>query len=508
MQFVRAPIVFAVLLALAFPRAAPVEAYEAASSDAQVAARVAALLEDDRYEAATLVLRRHLAERSDDFFGWVQLGDVQRRRCDLDGARRAYWRALAGDLRNPLARTGLASIHLLEGDPRAALAETTLALTTPSGRRSGPAWRTHALALVDLGRYDLALDAAKRAIRVAPGYDGALEAYARAAFRAGDMQEARKAYTRALLIDPAGEEANIRLGSGFGPAFKDPSWRTGLEGKLFEHSVDAWDDGRLEEASARFDALTRRSPTNFKYRLGYGLVRRDLRRRAEVAFGGDISATYFLLPAPQVPLLSAYVMGWDDLDERTQRIVRTSVAPARAWLPQLIEARATHEILSLSDSLSDHPKRRDLADRFTFDGRRYAHLRGVGGRAAATGIEKLRTASAFGFNTFAHEFAHQVLRQAFPRELVREVERLYADALRTDRCLDYYAASNVDEYFAQGYEALVSLRKRGCLRDTARHTRSELKRRDPRLFAFLVEHMDLTHEDEGAMERFWQALPP
>jgi len=506
-QFARSPLVLAVLLALALPRGAVVRADQAETSDIEVAERVHALLEDDRFAEATIVLREHLSGPSDDFLAWVQLGDLQRRRCDLAAARRAYWRALAGDLRDPLARAGLAEIHLLEGNPEAALAETTLALTTPTGRRCGPAWRAHALALVDLGRYDLALDAAKRAIRVAPAYAGALEAYARAAFRSGDMPEARKAYTRALLIEPAGEEANIRLGSGFGPPLRDLGWQTGPEGTLFESAIDAWDDGRLAEASLRFDALTRRAPGNFKYRLGYGLVRRDVRRHAEIAFGGNIAQTYFLLPTPTLPSLESYVLEWDSLDERERRVIRIAVAPARAWMPKLIEARATHEILELRESLSDHPTRRNLRTRLTFDGRRYAQLRGVGGLAAATGIEKLRTAAAFGFNTFAHEFAHQVLRHAFSRPLFEEVEHMYADAVRAGRCLDYYAASNVDEYFAQGYEALISLRKRGCLRDTARHTRSELKRRDPKLFAFLVKHLDLSHESDPAMARFWQALP-
>ena len=71
----------------------------------------------------------------------------------------------------------------------------------------------------------------------------------------------------------------------------------------------------------------------------------------------------------------------------------------------LIKYRGTHEILTISDSLHDAPSRRSLTTMRTFDGRWYAHIRGVGGEAAATGIEKLKAAAQFSFNTFAHEFA-------------------------------------------------------------------------------------------------------
>ena len=165
-------------------------------------------------------------------------------------------------------------------------------------------------------------------------------------------------------------------------------------------------------------------------------------------------------------------------------------------------AGATHEILPLDRGLAELEGLGWLKELRTFDGRRYAHLRGVGGRHAATGIERLHVAARFAYHLFAHEFAHQLLRYAFPKDLQAEVASLYEAARAEDRSLDWYAASNVDEYFAQGYEAFVSPAKRGCLKETQRHTRAELRRRDPALHRFLQAHLDLSHEDEGRMAVF------
>ena len=53
--------------------------------------------------------------------------------------------------------------------------------------------------------------------------------------------------------------------------------------------------------------------------------------------------------------------------------------------------------------------------------------------------------------------------------------------------LDYYAAANEEEYFAQGYEAFISDRKRPSAGVTGRHTNQELLKRDPELYQFLAK---------------------
>jgi len=92
-----------------------------------------------------------------------------------------------------------------------------------------------------------------------------------------------------------------------------------------------------------------------------------------------------------------------------------------------------------------------------------------------------------GFHTIAHEFAHQVHLVAFGKEERLTVRRLYEAARRAGRMLDYYAAANEHEYFAQGYEAFIAERKRPSAGVTARHTRRELIARDPELYEFLMK---------------------
>jgi tetratricopeptide (TPR) repeat protein len=471
-------------------------------------ARATYLFEQDRIPEAIALLDGQLAKTPEARTTRLLAGEYERRRCNLAVADAHFDSLLTRDPADPDALAGKGEILLLLGQPAQGLALTKQALASERGKRSGTAWRVHALALVDVGQYPAALEASAQAARLLPDDPRAHEARARAAFRSKRMDLARAAYMRAAELDPLSEEAHLRLGSGFGHVSAGRPWTRKPDAEVFAAAVAAWDAARLGDATTLFGELVARRPKVFKYRLGLGLTRRAVREYYEVRFGGDAAKGWLQQPAPAVPELPRYIRGWTRLPPWAQKSLQISVGPARRWMPQLLRAGASHEILHLPDSLDDAPSRRHLATRRTFDGRLYAHIRGVGGVAAATGIEKLRAATSFGFNTFAHEFAHQLLRQAFPANLRKQVDTLYKRARSEGRCLDYYAASNVDEYFAQGYEALVSHVKRGCQRDTARHTRKELQEKDPAFYAFLVQHLELGHETEDAMAPFWRAVPP
>jgi tetratricopeptide (TPR) repeat protein len=481
------------LLVLAEPRArAGGEAFED-----RIAGRVRAGL----WAEAAADLRLRLADAPGDPRAWTLYGRVETLRCDLAAARAAYERALERDPFDPEAWAGLAEVLLLEGRTEEALGQAATGLASPRGPRCASLWRVRGLCLLETGRHDLALASAERAVALAPGDARATEAHARIAFRLGDMATAGAAYRRAVDLDPDAEEANLRLGSGFGPRAEERPWATPNDAALWAEALSAWDAGDLDTAGASFRRLAEGAPEAFKYRLGLGLVRAAERRRREVILGGDPSALYLRLPAPPLPGLERFVRGLSTIGRVERHVVLVSVAPARRWWDALLASGATHEMLPLSASLPDALGRSHLEAQRTFDGRHYAHLRGVGGREAATGTEKLREAAAFGFNTFAHEFAHQLHRFALPPSLQETIDALYRSAVREGRCLDWYAASNADEYFAQGYEAMVSLAKRGCLKETQRHTRRELAERDPALFAFLGEQLDFAHEGD-ALEDF------
>ena len=454
------------------------------------------LLRENSAPLAGQVLAARTRAVPTDGAAHAALGDVERIRCRLPLARAAYARALEIDAADPVARAGLAETWLLEGRPLDALsaADRGIECLRAAGRADGRVWRVKALALVELRRYDLALAAARRGAALSPYDARCAEALAAAEFRSGRMHASTEAYLRAVRLDPRTEEGNLRLGNGFGPEQDGKPWREEAHASGFAEAMAAWDRGDLEEAERCFLDLATVAPEAYKYRLGVGLCRLSLRRRQEAALGGDATALYLLLPAPEVEGLSEVVPGYDALGEVERHVVRVATAPARPVWAAIRAAGATHEVIPLEADLTDAERRQDLAGRKTFDGRWYEHLRGVAGAQGATGEEKLREAAEFAFNTFAHEFGHQVHRHGLTVAQQADVERLYLRAVRSGCCLDYYAASNVDEYFAQGYEAFVSPMKRGCLTETARHTRDELLRRDPDLHTFLWSILDTGHE--------------
>ncbi len=454
-----------------------------------------ALARQDRAPEAERRLRARLDAEADDREASFAYADVERQRCRLDRAEATYRRLLARDPSDVRALAGLAETYVLAGRPLEALstAEDALLLAR-RGEEPPRAYRAKALALVELRRYDLAVAAAERGVALAPSDARCVEALAAACYRAGRMDLAEKAYVRATSLDPRAEEANLRLGNGFGPRSNEKPWRGGPDAEAFVAALAAWDAGDLEGAEARFETLLRTSPDVYKYRLGLGLTRLAVRRRNEARIGGAGPALYARLAAPEIPGLADVIHGYDALAPIEKHVVRVATAPARALFPAIRAAGTGHDVMPLAADVTDAPSRRDLVGRRTFDGRWYEHLRAVAGPNGATGAEKLREAADFGFNTFAHEFGHQVHRMGLSPARQREVDALYASASASGACLDWYAASNADEYFAQGYEAFVSPVKRGCLPETARHTRDELRRRDPSLFAFLSSALDLSYE--------------
>lgn len=471
------------------------------------------LLRSDRPAAAAERLGRVVERAPDAGAAWATLGEAQRKRCQLALARAAFERALELDAADPAARAGLADVFLQAGEPDAALATAQAGIDAmaAAGTDDGRPWRAKALALIELRRYDLAAEAGLRATTLCPDDPRCAEAYASALFRAGRITACRHEYQRAVALDPRTEDANMRLGNGFGPDLRGKPWANGDDRPRFEAALAAWDRGDLDDAMRRFLDLAAASPHVHKYRLGLGLARVSIRRRNEAFLGGDAPALYARLPGPDVEGLADVVLGYARLRPAEQHVVRVAVAPSRRWVAALRAAGASHEVIPLAGEITDAPSRRGLEGKASFDGRWYAHLRGVGGSDGATGEEKLREAAEFGFNTFAHEWGHQLHRHGLSAEQQARVGELYCAALASNACLDYYAASNEDEYFAQGYEAFVSVLKRGCLPETARHTRRELARRDPALYDFLLGVLDTSHEApdvEAALLGLARGEPP
>lgn len=221
--------------------------------------------------------------------------------------------------------------------------------------------------------------------------------------------------------------------------------------------------------------------------LSYALIGQQERARLDIGAEDFAEAFYQKTLPPVYELTRRIFPNYDGLTRRRQEVIDSAIAPLAHYLPKLARSGARHILLTFDQRITELGEFQDVLSEKTFDGRYYASIRGVGGRTTVSGIEYIDAAARGGFHTIAHEFAHQVHMAALDKEDVRAIRLLYEAARRTGRALDYYAAENEYEYFAQGYEAFISERKRPSAGVTARHTRGELVERDPELYKFLIK---------------------
>jgi Tfp pilus assembly protein PilF len=264
--------------------------------------------------------------------------------------------------------------------------------------------------------------------------------------------------------------------------------------------ADIWlRQGEFHRASTTAGLAASVDPDGSIAQFELSCAHRGLNERARIEIGAsDFGTLFYAQPAPAAYAITREIFpNYRFLTKRQQAVIDIAVGGLAGYLPRLAKRKARHYLLSFDQRPGDIPGFADVAGEKTFDGRYYASIRGVGGRIAVSGIEYIDQAAFGGFNTIAHEFAHQVHLAALGKSEVREIRRLYESARRQGRVLDYYAAGNEDEYFAQGYEAFISDRKRPGAGVTGGHTRQELRTRDPELYKFL---MKLTEKQQAKIE--------
>lgn len=222
--------------------------------------------------------------------------------------------------------------------------------------------------------------------------------------------------------------------------------------------------------------------------LQLSLAHNGLHERARIQAGATDWRKNYQTKDNKVPDSVAEVfVNYNNFSKSEQKVIEEAVRPLAHYLAELKRKGAKHYLLAVDKKLSDVIGYESLDNRMTFDGRYYASVRGVGGLVTVSGVEYLEVAMRGGFNTIAHEFAHQVHTSVLPTEVNERIKKLYQKAVKEGNVLDYYAASNEWEYFAQGYEAYVSNFKRPSAGVTARHTRRELAELDPDLYNLIEE---------------------
>jgi tetratricopeptide (TPR) repeat protein len=473
-----------------------------------------------QYSRAIEVLKNAEMEHSSSSEIFDEYGAIYLAAEEPATARKYFLKALSISSADSAAKIGLAGVSLLERDYQGSIEQLRQVLASEPNNAAARA--TLARVLLETSRESDAAAEAHRAIELDEYNVEALYvlAYVRSSERKAD--ESRKLSRRVVSLDPY-DFAARRMLSQYLDGQAGYEQKVSDQARLhYSRSRSLRQDGAVEAAVAELQEALRIEPNYYRALIALAAIKlrngeleravefarrativdpdgavaqfelswayRGLNERARIEIGAiDFRALYYGKPAPPAFAITREIFpNYDSLTRRQQIVVDAAVGPLAMYLPKLAHQKARHYLLSFDQRPSDLHGFADVAGEKTFDGRFYASIRGVGGKVTVSGIEYLDQAALGGFNTIAHEFAHQVHIAALrPRE-TKEIRKLFEHARQEGRTLDYYAAANEHEYFAQGYEAFISERKRPSAGVTARHTNAELAAIDPELYAFLV----------------------
>jgi tetratricopeptide (TPR) repeat protein len=249
----------------------------------------------------------------------------------------------------------------------------------------------------------------------------------------------------------------------------------------------------LDSAQAAFRGVLRAFPGFGPAHNGLAAVLKQRQFRALAAYD-SLEAALAGTPVSEVTgLYDVFPDLRTDPDGRLARMVSQQLGPASAFVPLIARLGRRFQILPLHEDLAAATGDASFRTSTTFDHRQWMDIRGVGGaEMGAAGIEYVERGSHQERNVLLHEFMHLVHAGALTDRQRRELRRLHLDAVRDGSAIDYYAASNEQEYLAQAVEAYLSPVKVHPLNHKSMNTRADLQERDPAGYAFvegLVEEM-------------------
>jgi tetratricopeptide (TPR) repeat protein len=362
------------------------------------------------------------------------------------------------------ALAGMAQVLIKRRDYDGALARLTEAL---DARATSEALTVLVEALIRLGRTDEAITAAEWACRLNPyndlahyyrgnGYTRknytqllaagprvfadstgrAALARADALLAAGNRAGARRAYEAVSRANPAWVDAIVRLAS-----------------------LD-FEDGKFASARDRANAALALCP---EYGRAHAVLAKALesQRFAVDVHRAGYERRFAAAPMPDVTGIEMFVVNWKSLSPRHRKRVALSVAPWQRYLPVLAAGGLDYYIKPMYMLLSETPGQETLKDqRIGYDSRLWDDVRGCGGYHTITGIEDVERTIFDRYDTVLHELTHQV-HGVLTYDQSREILELYRRAKERDErdhdsFLSRYAGGAVEEYFAEGANALYS----------------------------------------------------
>ncbi len=353
--------------------------------------------------------------------------------------------------------------------------------------REPGAWALLVRALLRSGDFPGALAKAREGADLGLKKDSDFRAaHASALYRNQKLGEARHEYQILLKENPLHPEALVRMGTGLIEPRPAPAF------PRLRQAVALQRMGKFDQALQIVRAFLKKDPRHpTALRLAGEWIFEGYRLRGPLLATDRLFQAWILLDTrgPKRDTLSQFFRGYSKLSPERQLQVRVSLRPFAEDLPILLARGGRHDLLGEWERTTDAPDRAWLRGQKTFDGRVWDDVRGMGGLRAATGVESLDEAREGGFQTLVHELAHQVHLYLFSAQERQEIRALFESAKRHGRTLDYYAAANEAEYFAQGVEAWASLWKAAGQPVTHGHTRFELARRDPALFRWIERRL-------------------
>jgi tetratricopeptide (TPR) repeat protein len=438
---------------------------------------------------------------------------------EVQRAQEYFDRALKIKPQLETAIAGRAAVDVMSRDYK--IAETRLREYLSENPQSSRARALLALVHFENNRIEAAQVEAEKALKIDPDDKDALHVLALVKVIQKEPQEARKLTERALELLPYDPDMRRVLAqfvdgrAGFLQKISEAARRHYEQGRMLKQA------GKFAEAVAEFEKALAIEPRYYRALIALGdiwLREEDYERaataarlaiaidasgagaqlelsyanlgiqeRGRIEIGAtDFATEFFKKPRLQSFKLTAEIFpNYKSLSRRQQVVIDRAVEPLAFFLPELARKGAKHYLIAFDERATDIRGVDSIENERTTDGRYYASIRGVGGRITVSGLEYIGLAARAGFNTIAHEFAHQVHMTAMDKGLVKTIRRLYETAVRENRVLDYYAATDEYEYFAQGYEAFIADVKRPATGATSRHTKRELLERDPELFRFI-----------------------
>ena len=396
------------------------------------------------------------------------------------------------------ALIGLAQVRIGYRDWDGAL---SAALKAVEANACTDAMTVLAQALLRVGRTDEAISAAEWASLLNPYSD-------MAHFLRGNGYTVRRNYTQLhaaypnAFADAAGRRALAHADSLLGAGDRHGA-RAAYQGLRRAHpgwadvlarlaSLD-FDDGRFDAARDLCFAALRLCP---EYGRAHAILAKALQFQRFVVdvHRADYEARLAAVPMPEVPGIAHFVVNWKSLSPRHQKRVALSLAPWQQFIPVLLAGGADFYIKPMVMLLSEVPGQETLKDqRISYDSRLWDDVRGSGGYHTVTGIEDVEATIFARYNTVLHELTHQV-HAVLTADQSREIQDLYRrtkarDEVTNDAFISRYAAVAVEEYLAEGANALLAVERDAY--DPRPEVLGRLERKDPELKALVVRLMAL-----------------